>query len=124
MSSHRERADRVRPQSPTLDIRAQEEVDAGVAEVRLELLDCLDVPDDLAFVDDHEGVLLGIALDEVGDHPVEVEDAPPSGHRRFGEDPGEQRGVVERRRPQCDVPTVQLHGARVAPPNAGVGVRP
>ena len=47
--------DGIRTEPAALGVGAQEEVDPGVAEVRLVLLDGLDVADDLAVVLDDEG---------------------------------------------------------------------
>jgi hypothetical protein len=41
---------------------------------------------------DHEGLLLGVALDEVGLDTLEIELAPPAGDLGFGEDGREGRG--------------------------------
>ena len=112
MSSIASVTDGVGTETATLGVRAQEEVDAGVAEVGLLLLDGLDVADDLAFMLDHEGELLGAAIDEVGDDTVEVEGAPPAGHLRLGQDRGQGRGVIDRRRAERDVATLEFHGAR------------
>ena len=97
-----------------LGVGPQEEVDAGVAEVRFVLLDGLDVADDLARVLDDERLLLGAGLDEVGHDALEVEGAPPAGHTWLGQDRGQRRGVLDRRRAQGDVAAAQFHGASVA----------
>ncbi len=80
--------DGVGTEPAALGVGAQEEVDAGVAEVGLVLLDGLDVADDLAVVLDDERVLLGIAVDELADRSVDGPrlrgrtPAPPARDRR------------------------------------------
>ncbi len=105
----------------SLGVGAQEEVDAGVSEVGLVFLDRLDISDDLAAVLDDERVFLGIAVDEFGHDPVQVERAPPSGHRGLSEDRRQRRRVRESRRAEDHVPAAQFHGARVAPRGSVAG---
>lgn len=105
----RERPDRVRAESPTLRVGAQEEVDAGMAEVGLELLDRLDVADDPAVVLDDEGQVGGLTVDEVIEDAFEVKVAPPAGDLRLGQDRRQGGRILGRGRSQSDLASAQLH---------------
>ena len=97
-------------------------------EVGLLLLDGLDVADDLALVLDDERVLLGIALDELGDDPLEVELAPPASDLGLGQDRRQGRassGVVDRRltsRPRRSIAPSLPDDRRCRPPGYDGGM--
>ena len=59
---------------------------------------------------DHEGLLVRVALDELGLDALQVEAAPPVRDLGLGQDPEQGRGVGGCRRPERDVAAAQLHG--------------
>ena len=90
-----------RPEPLAVMPRREEDIHAGVAVVRIELLVVLDAPDDLAVVLDREPDRL-VVFDPLLRDPRRVADAEPGRDGRFGEDRAQRGHVRVRNRPQDD----------------------
>jgi len=74
------------------------------------LLQVLDEPDQLAVGLDGEGHRAVVWVDQLVLDAVQIEAAPPAGDLGVGEDLGQPRGVVGRRRPKADGMAAQRSG--------------